>query len=232
MIPHCREHCLLLERLVVMNKLMFLLAFGIITACGSGGGLVAEVTNETDLERSSETVEIAWGDLRRAGVTADNVVVTTEDGEQIPSQVIFDSAGEPVTLLFQATVAPASSTSYRIEAGAAGIRALCPGACRRLCVGEQPCRIPHLRPGTRRSADAGDRRMGQVDAATRDKRVVRPQRLSPQLRRGHGLLQGGIDAGRRRHGSRRRRPYRADGQLRHAALHGQRWPSLRMPLCV
>ena len=78
---------------------------------------MAEVTNETDLERNSETVEIAWGDLRRAGVTADNVVVTTEEGEQIPSQVIFDSAGEPVTLLFQATVAPAASTSYRIEAG-------------------------------------------------------------------------------------------------------------------
>ena len=100
-----------------MRRVICFLAACALAACGSGGGLVAEVTNETDLERSSETVEIAWGDLRRAGVTADNVVVTTEEGEQIPSQVIFDSAGEPVTLLFQATVAPAASTSYRIEAG-------------------------------------------------------------------------------------------------------------------
>ena len=100
-----------------MRRVICFLAACALTACGLGGGLVAEVTNETDLERSSETVEIAWGDLRRAGVTADNVVVTTAEGEQIPSQVIFDSAGEPVTLLFQATVAPAASTSYRIEAG-------------------------------------------------------------------------------------------------------------------
>lgn len=100
-----------------MRRVICFLAACALAACGSGGGLVAEVTNETDLERSSETVEIAWGDLRRAGVTADNVVVTTAEGEQIPSQVIFDRAGEPVTLLFQATVAPASSTSYRIEAG-------------------------------------------------------------------------------------------------------------------
>ena len=100
-----------------MRRVICFLAACALAACGSGGGLVAEVTNETDLERSSETVEIAWGDLRRAGVTADNVVVTTAEGEQIPSQVIFDSAGESVTLLFQATVAPASSTSYRIEAG-------------------------------------------------------------------------------------------------------------------
>ena len=100
-----------------MRRVICFLAACALAACGSGGGLVAEVTNETDLERSSETVEIAWGDLRRAGVTADNVVVTTAEGEQIPSQVIFDSAGEPATLLFQATVAPASSMSYRIEAG-------------------------------------------------------------------------------------------------------------------
>lgn len=94
--------------------ILSLLAFA---ACGSGGGMVAVVENASELGREKETVEIAWDGLRRAGVTADNVVVTAPDGVQIPSQVIFDGAGEPETLLFQATVAAGGSAEYRIAAG-------------------------------------------------------------------------------------------------------------------
>lgn len=100
-----------------MKRMIYSLALLAMTACSSGGGMVAVVENGADMVRVNETVEIAWGDLRRAGVTADDVVVTNEKGGQIPSQVLFDEAGEPATLLFQATVAAGGSTSYRIAAG-------------------------------------------------------------------------------------------------------------------
>ncbi len=103
-----------------MKKIAYILALSALAACGSGGGMVAVVENTTDLTREKETVEIAWDDLRRAGVTADNVVVTTAEGEQIPSQVLFDEPGLPASLLFQATVEPRGSASYRIAPGERG----------------------------------------------------------------------------------------------------------------
>lgn len=100
-----------------MKRMIYSLALLASVACGSGGGMVAVVENGADVARANETVEIAWDDLRRAGVTADNVVVTADGGGEIPSQVLFDGAGEPAALLFQAAVAAGGSSSYRIAAG-------------------------------------------------------------------------------------------------------------------
>ena len=83
-----------------MRKTIYIiLSLLALAACGKGGGMVAVVENASGLPREKETVEIAWDELRRAGVTPDNVVVTAPNGAQEPSQVIFDEAGEPETLL-------------------------------------------------------------------------------------------------------------------------------------
>ncbi len=100
-----------------MRKTIYILSLLALAACGKGGGMVAVVENASGLPREKETVEIAWDELRRAGVTPDNVVVTAPNGAQEPSQVIFDEAGEPETLLFQATVAAGGNAEYCISAG-------------------------------------------------------------------------------------------------------------------
>lgn len=100
-----------------MIYFLVLLVSVVSVACGSGEGMVAVVKNGADIERVNETVEIGWDDLRRAGVTPDNVVVKDDSGAQIPSQVIFDEEGEPATLLFQATVAADDKATYRIVSG-------------------------------------------------------------------------------------------------------------------
>ncbi len=60
----------------------FYFAFLFAAGCGSRGGLVVEVSNPSELARSKETVEIAWGELDGAGLTPDNVVVLSPEGGQ------------------------------------------------------------------------------------------------------------------------------------------------------
>lgn len=85
--------------------------------CGSRDGLVAEVSNPSGLAREKETVEIAWDDLRSAGLTPDNVVVLSPEGGQEPSQVLFDDEGRPAALLFQATVGAGATAEYPVRRG-------------------------------------------------------------------------------------------------------------------
>ena len=92
-------------------------AFLFAAGCGSRGGLVVEVSNPSELARSKETVEIAWEELDGAGLTPDNVVVLSPEGGQEPSQVLFDDAGRPSALLFQATVGAGATAEYPVRRG-------------------------------------------------------------------------------------------------------------------
>ena len=52
--------------------------------------LKVEVANTTQTERDDETVEIAWSEVTALkGVTPENILVLNDEGEQIPSQVVF-----------------------------------------------------------------------------------------------------------------------------------------------
>ena len=92
---------------------VFLLAAG----CGPRDGAVVEVANPSGLDRTRESVEVAWSDLRGAGVTPDNVVVLSPEGGQEPSQVLFDDEGHPAALLFQATVGAGAAAEYTVRRG-------------------------------------------------------------------------------------------------------------------
>ena len=79
-------------------------AAALLTSCGQGGHNIT-VTNDTDLDRYCETVEISQESL--GGIDLNSVAIVDEAGNAIPSQVYTDIAGN-TSLLFQATV-PAQS---------------------------------------------------------------------------------------------------------------------------
>lgn len=76
------------------------------------------VTNDTELSRENETIELCFKALQKAdkSLTAENVVVFDMAGEQIPSQVYTESDGT-VKLLFQATVEAGAAGKYVVKAG-------------------------------------------------------------------------------------------------------------------
>ena len=76
------------------------------------------VTNDTELSRENETVELCFKALQNAdkSLTAENVVVYDMAGDQIPSQVYTESDGT-VKLLFQVTVEAGAAGKYVVKAG-------------------------------------------------------------------------------------------------------------------
>ena len=76
------------------------------------------VTNDSELSRENETVELCFNALQKAdkSLTAENVVVYDMAGTQIPSQVYTEADGT-VKLLFQATVDAGAAAKYVVKAG-------------------------------------------------------------------------------------------------------------------
>ena len=74
-----------------------------------------EVTNPTQTDRTAQTVEIAWAQLR--GVTPETAVVLDAEGNQVPSQVIYAGCEEPQSLIFQVDAAAGATLRYTIAAG-------------------------------------------------------------------------------------------------------------------
>ncbi|MEG1700848.1 MAG: DUF4861 family protein [Alistipes sp.] len=80
--------------------------------------LKVDVTNATMIERDDETVTIAWSELASLKtVNPENIVVTDDDGEQVPSQVIFYGQNEPQSLIFQADVDAMETERFSIRTG-------------------------------------------------------------------------------------------------------------------
>ena len=84
-----------------------------VVSCGQEGHQIT-VTNDTDIDRSYETVEICQKDL--AGIKLDSVIVTDAEGSAVATQVYMDRDGN-VKLLFQATVPAQSEKVYTIVEG-------------------------------------------------------------------------------------------------------------------
>ncbi|MGN1212004.1 MAG: DUF4861 family protein, partial [Candidatus Cryptobacteroides sp.] len=76
------------------------------------------VTNNSDLPRTCETVEIPFKSLQKVckGLTAENAVVTDILGKEIPSQIYTSTEGTEY-LLFQVTLASGSCTDFTVKAG-------------------------------------------------------------------------------------------------------------------
>lgn len=97
-------------------SLLFMLAF---MACNAEKSVKISVKNTTGLNRADETVEVCWKKLSAdlPGVTKSNVVVVDANGQEIPSQVIFNGGEEPVGLIFQTTVQPNAESVYNVKLG-------------------------------------------------------------------------------------------------------------------
>ena len=76
-----------------------------------------EVSNPLDFPRNGEVVEIEWSRIGRALISPEKVVVLDSDGEQTPSQVLFDDDGNPTKLLFTTNTDAGSSAIYNIRRG-------------------------------------------------------------------------------------------------------------------
>lgn len=99
-----------------MKSILFAVLALFATSCCAGGFKV-EVTNTLPFERTLETVEIPWSEVtaKLSQVTPLSVVVYNTDGNQIPSQVVYNGGTEPMSLIFQATVSANSSNEYTIN---------------------------------------------------------------------------------------------------------------------
>lgn len=99
------------------NRLFYLLsATFFLGACSQG--LKVEVSNPTACDRDDETVEIAWSRLAALeGVTPENVIVCDDEGEQVPSQVLYRGETEPQALIFQVDVDGMETERFTVKTG-------------------------------------------------------------------------------------------------------------------
>lgn len=100
-----------------MKKILLLLLFGALLISCSGAHV--KVVNPIKLDRQNETVEVAWSDIVAAlpEVTPDRVVVFNPNGDEQPSQVIYNGTDTAQSLIFQASVGAKGSATYTIREG-------------------------------------------------------------------------------------------------------------------
>ena len=104
-----------------MNRMFNILAAAsaaaILASCSVDSQSVI-VTNDSELSRENETVELCFKSLQKAdkSLTAENVVVYDMTKIQVPSQVYTEADGS-VKLIFQADVEACSAAKYVVKAG-------------------------------------------------------------------------------------------------------------------
>jgi len=103
-----------------MKKLLpFLSVCLIICACSNSDRLKITVSNSLDIDRSHETVELSLADLaaRIEDFDATGVIITDQKGNAVPSQIIYNGASEPVSVIFQPAVSAAAESVYYVTTG-------------------------------------------------------------------------------------------------------------------
>ena len=101
----------------VYNIVAAALLAAIISSCAEKKQVIV-VTNDSELSRENETVEVLFKTLQDGceGLTAENVVILDSEGKQVPSQVYTEADGT-VKLLFQASVESGASAEFKVEKG-------------------------------------------------------------------------------------------------------------------
>ncbi|MDR0728603.1 MAG: DUF4861 domain-containing protein [Prevotellaceae bacterium] len=99
-----------------MKKILLsFLTLTLLASC-NGRQVKITVTNPTGIARLNETVEIPYDALRQS-VGEPPYVATDGEGNEIPSQLIYEGMATPQKLLFQATVQPDTSVVYYVSKG-------------------------------------------------------------------------------------------------------------------
>lgn len=103
---------------MMKNTILWAAALLLASCAASASSLRVEVANSTAVERDDETIEIAWSLVAALeGATPENIVVLNDDGEQIPSQVIYRGQEEPQALIFQTDADAHETKRFRIATG-------------------------------------------------------------------------------------------------------------------
>lgn len=91
----------------------------IAAACGNDGKMTVTVSNNSQFDREGETVEIPWERIagKLSTIAAADIVVTGKNGEQIPSQVIFNGEPSPKSVIFQVDLPAGEKAKYKIFSG-------------------------------------------------------------------------------------------------------------------
>lgn len=101
-----------------MKKILILIAAAFaLAACCKKEQLSVTVSNPLAVERTLETVEIPWENVHTA-LMADGLLpfaVFDAQGNEIPSQVIYNGQEMPQSLIFQATVAANGTSDYFVR---------------------------------------------------------------------------------------------------------------------
>lgn len=111
------SHSKILNMKRILNIMAAASAAAILVSCSADSQKVV-VTNDSELSRYNETIELCFKALQKAdkSLTAENVVVYDADGVQVPSQVYTEQDGK-VKLLFQVTVDAGAVAEYVVKAG-------------------------------------------------------------------------------------------------------------------
>lgn len=87
----------------------------ILCSCGVHDRTVY-VSNDTDVDRQMETVSVPFSSLGIKGLSAENAVVKTADGVEIPSQTVSGWDGVQ-TLIFQTDMKAGASAAFSVSKG-------------------------------------------------------------------------------------------------------------------
>ena len=99
-----------------MKNIILWIAAVLMASCTQS--LKVDVANTTQIDRDDETVEITWSQIEALkGVTPENVVVLDDEGEQVPSQVIYFGGTEPLSLIFQVDADAMQTEHFTIVTG-------------------------------------------------------------------------------------------------------------------
>src|SRR5690554_2624450 len=82
-------------------------------------GLTVNVQNPSSLNRVNEMAEIDWVDVLQKIPTASekSIIVTNDNGEQIPFQLVTNGSGTAESLIFPVSVNAGQTAVYRISSG-------------------------------------------------------------------------------------------------------------------
>ncbi len=100
-----------------MKNLLLIFAIYLCSCSAIKGSVDVEVSNPSDFARKGEVVEVMWSDVQQCAALPDNVLVYNAEGEEIPSQLVFNEEGDLVSILFQADVEANATAQYTISRG-------------------------------------------------------------------------------------------------------------------
>lgn len=107
----------------MMKKTTFLpLLFALLVGCNASikDNTIAEidVKNNSDFDRTVETIEITWDDIKKENLIADSIIVIDKaSAMEIPSQVMKNCKGAVKSLIFQTQLEKNSTANFILKKG-------------------------------------------------------------------------------------------------------------------